>query len=156
MKLFQYRTTQIINTNLDEAWKFFSNPQNLSKITPPWLNFIVTTDLSPKMYEGMIITYKVHPLFGVPLNWVTEIKNVKEKCFFVDEQRFGPYKFWHHQHLFVENNNGVKMDDIIHYAIPFDPLSRPLNEIVVNKKIKQIFLFREQVINKLFNSSTSN
>ena len=135
---------------LDNSWNFFSDPRNLPKITPPWLNLKVTSDLPDKMYEGMIITYKVYPFLGIPSNWVTEITQVKEKNFFIDEQRFGPYKFWHHQHHFKQIDDGIEMEDIVTYALPLDPLSRPLNSLFVGKKIKEIFKFREEVLKKLF------
>jgi ligand-binding SRPBCC domain-containing protein len=150
MKIFLLKTSQTIPLSIDEAWNFFSNPGNLSKITPPWLNLKIASELPDKMYEGMIISYKVYPFFGIPFNWITEITSVKEKNFFIDEQRFGPYKFWHHQHHFIEVNEGVEMGDIIHYAISFDPFSRVLNNILVEKKIKKIFEFRKEVIKKLF------
>ncbi|MGE5812416.1 MAG: SRPBCC family protein [Ignavibacteria bacterium] len=150
MKLFLLKTSQTIPLSIDEAWNFFSNPGNLSKITPPWLNLKITSELPEIMYEGMIISYKVYPFLGIPSSWITEITSVNEKNFFIDEQRFGPYKFWHHQHHFKEVNEGVEMEDIVHYAIPFDPFSRVLNNFVVEKKIKKIFEFRKEVIKKLF------
>jgi len=151
MKIFTIKANQTIPISIDEAWGFFSNPNNLPKITPPWLNLKVTSELPDKMYEGMIITYKVYPFWGLPSNWVTEITTVKEKIFFIDEQRFGPYKFWHHQHHFKKTSSGVEMTDIINYALPFDPLSRPLNNILVGKKVKEIFSFRKGVLENLFN-----
>ena len=150
MKIFTIKANQTIPIQIDEAWDFFSNPSNLPIITPPWLELRVTSELPDKMYEGMIITYKVHPLLGIPSTWVTEITTVKEKSFFIDEQRFGPYKFWHHQHHFKETNNGVEMSDIINYALPFDPFSRPMNNILVGKKVKEIFEFRKDVLKKMF------
>ena len=137
MKIFTIKTKQTIPISIEEAWNFFSNPSNLPKITPSWLNLKVTSELPNKMYEGMIITYKVYPFAGIPSNWVTEITQMKEKIFFIDEQRFGPYKFWHHQHHFKETSSGVEMTDIVNYALPFDPFSRPLNSILVGKKVRK-------------------
>ena len=135
---------------LNDAWNFFSNPRNLSKITPPWLNLKITSDLPDRMYEGMIISYKVYPLLGIPSNWVTEITRMKEMELFIDEQRLGPYKFWHHQHLFKEIDEGIEMTDIVNYTIPLDPLTRPLNTLIVGKKVNEIFEFRKEVLNRLF------
>jgi ligand-binding SRPBCC domain-containing protein len=151
MKIFTVKANQTIPISIKEAWDFFSNPNNLPKITPPWLNLKVTSELPDKMYEGMIITYKVYPILGIPSNWVTEITTVKEKTFFVDEQRFGPYKFWHHQHHFKEIDEGVEMKDIVNYVLPLDPLSRPLNNILVGKRVEEIFSFRKDVLKNLFN-----
>jgi len=150
MKIFTIKTNQSLPISIEDAWDFFSNPNNLPKITPPWLNLKVTSELPDKMYEGMIVTYKVYPVLGIPSNWVTEITTVNEKVFFIDEQRFGPYKFWHHQHHFKETSSGVEMTDIVNYALPFDPFSRPLNNILVGKKVEGIFEFRKEVLNDLF------
>jgi len=150
MKLYQIKSKQVLPMMLNDAWNFFSNPRNLSKITPPWLNLKITSDLPDRMYEGMIISYKVYPLLGIPSNWVTEIMRMKEMELFIDEQRLGPYKFWHHQHFFKEINEGIEMTDIVNYAIPLDPLTRPLNTLIVSKKVKEIFEFRKEVLNRLF------
>ena len=150
MKLYQLKVKQLLSISLDDAWSFFSDPGNLPKLTPDWLNLKITSDLPDEMYEGMIISYKVHPILGIPFNWVTEITSVKEKNFFIDEQRFGPYKFWHHQHHFKKIDKGVEMQDIVSYALPFDPISRPLNKLIVGNKVKKIFEFREEVLKKMF------
>lgn len=150
MKLYQLKVKQLLSISLDDAWSFFSDPGNLPKLTPDWLNLKITSDLPDEMYEGMIISYKVHPILGIPFNWVTEITSVKEKNFFIDEQRFGPYKFWHHQHHFKEIDKGVEMQDIVSYALPFDPISRPLNKLIVGNKVKKIFEYREEVLKKMF------
>ena len=116
------------------------------------MNFIVTSNFKngDKVYPGMIITYKVSPLFGIKMNWMTEITHVKEKEYFVDEQRFGPYALWHHQHHFKEINGGILMTDIIHYAIPYGFIGRIANSLTVRKKIKEVFAYREKTITELF------
>jgi ligand-binding SRPBCC domain-containing protein len=150
LKTYQFRSKQFLPITISEAWEFFSNPNNLAKITPPWLNFDVTSKLDSKMYAGMIITYLVRPLLNIPTTWVTEITHVREPNYFVDEQRFGPYKLWHHQHHFKETDNGIEMTDIVSYALPLDPLSRPINSLLVEKKVKGIFKFREKKLEELF------
>lgn len=150
MKVNQLTALQNLPISIDEAWEFFSNPNNLKVITPEWLNFKITSRLPDTMYPGMIINYKVHPVLGIPTTWVTEITHVNEPYYFVDEQRFGPYKMWHHQHHFKETETGVEMTDIINYALPFDPFSRPLNSLLVEKRVKEIFEFRERKLFELF------
>jgi len=98
----------------------------------------------------MIITYKIAPLFGIKMNWMTEITHVKEGEYFVDEQRFGPYALWHHQHHFKEIKGGVLMTDILNYAIPHGPIGRLANAILVEKQVKQIFEYRVKAVEKLF------
>jgi len=154
MKIYQIKAKQLLPISLYDYWEFFSNPGNLPKITPPWLGLKLTSDLPDRMYEGMIITYKVYPFLGIPYNWVTEITHVEEKKSFIDVQRFGPYKFWHHQHHFNETDKGIEMIDIVYYAIPFDPFSRPLNNLLVGKKVKDIFNYRKEVLDELFSNKS--
>lgn len=103
-----------------------------------------------KIYPGMIITYKISPLFGIKLNWVTEITQVKDQEYFIDEQRHGPYALWHHEHHFTTIKGGVKMKDVLYYAMPFGVIGRLTNKLLVEGEIKKIFSYRETAINKLF------
>jgi ligand-binding SRPBCC domain-containing protein len=152
VKTYLLRAEQAIPVSLSEAWDFFSSPLNLEKITPKDMNFVVTSNYNGdiKMYPGMLITYKVSPIFGIKMNWMTEITHVKEGEYFVDEQRFGPYALWHHQHHFKEIKGGVLMTDILNYAIPYGIIGRWSNTILVKKRIKDIFKYREKAIVELF------
>jgi len=116
------------------------------------MKFVVTSNYedNAKMYPGMIITYKITPLLGIKMNWMTEITHVKENDYFVDEQRFGPYALWHHQHHFKEVKGGVLMTDIVNYAIPYGIIGRIANKLLVEKQIMKIFNYRTKEINKLF------
>jgi ligand-binding SRPBCC domain-containing protein len=152
VKTYALKTEQAIPISLDEAWDFFSSPLNLAKITPKEMSFVVTSDYTAdtKMYAGMIITYIISPVLGIKMNWMTEITHVKEGEYFVDEQRFGPYALWHHQHHFKVIPEGVLMTDILNYAIPYGIIGRLANTILVDKQIKQIFSYREKAIKELF------
>jgi hypothetical protein len=136
---------------MDDAWEFFSNPKNLQQITPKNLGFkIVSKYHGDNMYPGQIIEYTVKPVLGIPLYWMTEITHVDEKKYFVDEQRFGPYSMWHHQHHFKETSNGIEMTDIVHYKIPFGFLGSIANSLFIKKQLKQIFDHRYKTVEKLF------
>ena len=152
MKTYLLKTEQAIPISLDKAWDFFSSPLNLAKITPDGMGFKVTSEYSAetKMYAGMIITYKITPLFGIKMDWMTEITHVKDGEYFVDEQRFGPYALWHHEHHFKEIKGGVIMNDILNYAIPYGPIGRIANSILVKKQVTKIFAYREKAIEKMF------
>jgi ligand-binding SRPBCC domain-containing protein len=151
MAFFQFYREQYIPASLDEVWDFISSPQNLKKITPPYMGFEITSGHLPeKMYAGMIISYKVSPLPGFKTDWVTEITHVEDKKYFVDEQRVGPYSLWHHQHLLVPSNGGVLMKDIITYAPPFGFLGSIMNSLVIKGKLEEIFNFREQCVKDMF------
>ena len=151
MKIYQLKTSQKLPISLEKAWNFFSNPANLSKITPSWLNFEVRTELPEKMYAGMIITYFVRPLLNIPQIWVTEITHVSKPNYFVDEQRFGPYKMWHHEHIFTGlKDGGIEMHDIVSYVVPFGIIGRIMNKLIISKKINQIFNYRKTVLDNMF------
>lgn len=152
MKTYRIEFTQEIPVDLDIAWEFFSSPLNLTEITPKDMTFDVTSPGmdKTKMYPGLIITYKVSPLLGIKLDWMTEITHVKDKEYFIDEQRFGPFAFWHHQHHFKKIDGGVLMHDILHYAIGFGPIGKIANAITVKKKINEIFDFRFKKVEELF------
>lgn len=151
MKLYTLFKEQKLNISLDEAWDFFSSPENLKKITPPYMGFEITSDFKQeKMYAGMIIAYIVKPVLNIPMRWVTEITHVKEKEYFIDEQRFGPYKFWHHLHQFRIDNGELIMVDKVNYALPFGIIGRIVHSLFVRKRVEGIFDYRKKVLDELF------
>lgn len=152
MKVYKKETVQYINASLEECWSFFSSPSNLQKITPETMGFEITDFDNKSMYAGQIIQYKVSPILGLKLRWTTEITQVKDKTCFIDEQRFGPYSFWHHKHFFEATENGVKMTDVVHYALPLGFLGRIVNALIVKNKLEAIFNYRYLKVNQLFNS----
>jgi ligand-binding SRPBCC domain-containing protein len=152
MKIYKKESVQYVNASMEECWSFFSNPKNLQKITPQDMGFQITDFDDKKMYPGQLIQYKVSPLLGLKLSWVTIITVVKDNSYFVDEQRFGPYAMWHHKHFFEATENGVKMTDVVHYALPLGFLGRIMNSLVVKKKLTEIFSYREKMVDKMFNS----
>ncbi|HPG08069.1 MAG TPA: SRPBCC family protein [Saprospiraceae bacterium] len=136
---------------LEEAWQFFSRPENLGQITPPEMNFKVLSDLlSVPMYAGMVIRYRLTPLLGIPASWVTEITQVNEPFYFVDEQRFGPYRYWHHEHHFEIKDDGILMTDLLHYVVPFGFIGKWIDKWLISKKIDQIFAYRKNILAKMF------
>ena len=150
--MYQLKRTQFIKSDIQTCWDFFSSPKNLKLITPPYMGFEVKVDLPEKMYEGLMIEYTVKPLMGIPMSWITEIKTVKENEFFVDEQRKGPYSIWHHEHHFKQVEGGVEMTDIVSYVIPLGILGKIAHPIIVRKKLEEIFAFRFQKVEEIFNS----
>ena len=151
--LHSIQTTQLIKSDIKTVWDFMSSPKNLAVITPEYMQFEILSDLGDgKMYQGQIIEYYVRPVLNIKLHRVTEITHVKENDFFVDEQRFGPYTFWHHKHSFKETAQGVEMSDSIHYKLPLGILGKIGNELLVKKQLKEVFDHRFKVVEKIFNS----
>lgn len=153
MKLYKIETVQYVNSSVEECWDFFSSPKNLQTITLDNMSFEIKDFDEKRMYHGQLITYTLKPLFGIKISWVTEITACKENEYFIDIQRFGPYKLWHHKHFFERTKDGrTKMTDIVHYALPLGILGRFMNTIIVENKLKTIFDFRHNKIEELFNS----
>ena len=150
MKLYQIKTKQKLPISIEKAWDFFSNPKNLKKITPEEMSFEIISGAEKSIYPGQIIQYNVSPIFGIKLRWVTEITHVIDNKYFVDEQRFGPYSLWHHKHFFKEIKGGILMEDVVDYKIPLGWLGQLAHFIFVKNRLKKIFKFRENKLEKLF------
>ena len=150
MKIYRFTKSQLLPITIDKAWAFLSDAKNLKKITPDYMGFNIIEKEDTKMYAGQIIQYIVTPILGIPTKWVTEITQVKDKSYFVDEQRFGPYSLWHHKHFIKEVDGGVEMLDIIDYKIPFGLIGRIANPILVKPKLNEIFDYRKQKLIDLF------
>jgi len=151
MSIFTLQQTQMIPAPIHIVWEFISSPYNLKLITPEYMGFeVLTKDLPDKMYPGMIIAYKVKPLLNIPMTWVTEITHVRDFEFFVDEQRIGPYKLWHHQHHLKEVDGGVLMTDIVNYKLPFGLLGKAAHPIIIKPKLNDIFNYRKNKVEAIF------
>ena len=151
MAVHSFKTVQLIPVSLEHAWDFFSSPSNLQVITPPKMDFrIISRYQGSKMYPGQVIEYTVKPLLNIPMYWMTEITHVQPKEVFVDEQRFGPYSMWHHQHHFKEVAGGVEMTDIVHYKIPGWWIGDVMNSLYVKKQLTEIFDYRFKKVEELF------
>lgn len=148
--MYQLKRTQFIPADIDVCWEFFSNPNNLQKITPEYMRFQVLTEVPDTMYPGLMIAYKVRPVLGIPLNWLTEITQVEHHRFFVDEQRVGPYKIWHHEHHFKKVAGGVEMTDIVTYHLPLGFLGKLAHALFVGKQLDGIFEHRFKAVDQLF------
>ncbi len=147
---------QELPISMDEAWAFFSTPANLEKLTPKNLQFKILTCSHDTMVEGQIISYKIRLMPFVWMNWVTEIKQVEENNFFVDDQRSGPYKIWHHRHTFTETENGVLMQDQVHYLLPFGFIGKIVHTLFVKAQLKRIFNYRKEMLAERFGGKATN
>ena len=150
MKIYHLQTIQKLPISLDEAWEFFSNPENLKIITPDYMGFVIKSGAEKPMFSGQIIQYTVTPILGIKMKWVTEITHVDPKKHFVDEQLYGPYAFWHHKHFFKEIPGGIEMEDSLDYKLPLGFLGQLAHPFLVKPKIEEIFEFRRKKLIELF------
>ncbi len=150
MKIYTKSSKQNLPISIQEAWEFLSNPKNLKIITPDYMGFIIESGADKPMFAGQVIQYIVTPVLGIKTKWVTEITHVEEGHFFVDEQRFGPYSFWHHKHFLKEIPGGVEMEDVIDYKIPMGIIGQLMHPIIVKPKLDEIFDYRHKKLIALF------
>ena len=151
MSIYSLKRVQNIPTTLDKAWDFFSSPYNLSRITPSELRFnIISRYQSGQVYAGQLIEYKLSPIPGFRVYWMTEITHVVSGHYFVDEQRRGPYKLWHHQHHFREMEGSIEMTDIVHYQLPLGILGALAHGLFVGRQLENIFDYRRKKIEEIF------
>jgi ligand-binding SRPBCC domain-containing protein len=148
--IYTLEAKQFLPVTIEEAWDFFSSPVNLRDITPAHMNFEITSKCHGKAYTGQIITYRVSPIPGFRTSWVTEITHVEEGKYFVDEQRFGPYSMWHHEHIFEVVEGGVMMTDRVSYKIPLGILGHMAHVFFIKKQLTDIFSYRNQVLSERF------
>lgn len=151
MKKYFIEKNTLIPAPVTDTWKFFSDPRNLARITPPGMKFkILTPDLAENIFSGMLIQYSVIPLLGIRMKWLTEIKDVKKPFEFTDVQQKGPYALWVHRHSFTKHEKGTLMKDEVEYALPLSFIGQIANSILIRKKLRLIFDYREKVIEEIF------
>lgn len=148
--MYYLEFSQTVPLSLKKSWDFFSSPSNLALLTPPELHFEMVTPEEEKMYPGQIISHLIRPVWNFPIEWVTEITQVKELDYFIDEQRFGPYKFWHHEHRFVEVPGGVEIIDKIYYKMPFGIFGKMVHFFKVERDLQIVFSYRHAKLEELF------
>jgi len=150
MKTYQLTRRQTLPVDLETAWDFFSNPFNLRLITPPWLDFNITSQVPDVIHAGLVISYRIRPFAGIGVPWVSEITRVKPPEFFVDEQHRGPYRYWRHQHFLQTIPGGTENRDEVEYRLPGGPVGTLLHTLFVRRRLEAIFDFRHDACREIF------
>ena len=139
---------QTVSTNIDIDWDFIRTPRNLNRITPDDMSFEIVSDLPEEMYNGLLIEYRI----GIPIigkqTWLSELKHIRDRHSFVDEQRCGPYRFWYHYHEITEVDNGVRFIDRVNYIMPFGPFGEIARALYVKKELNKIFDYRREAMER--------
>lgn len=148
--IYTLTTSTCLGASRYECWEFLKNPENLNLITPPELHFRIISDIPATMFDGMLIEYSIRvPGFGQQ-KWLTEIKHIMEYHSFVDEQRYGPFRFWYHFHGITESTQGLNSVDHVTYIMPFGYLGRLLHAGYVRKVLLHIFRYRKEKLKQIF------
>ncbi len=148
--MYSLKYVQQFPLSIEKCWDFFSSPVNLKILTPDHLGFDITTTETRQMYAGQIIGYKIRPLWNISIEWFSEITHVQAPNYFIDEQRFGPYKFWHHEHRFVPISEGTEMTDLIYYKLPYGPVGKIFHFLKVKQELDAIFSYRSAKLKNMF------
>lgn len=142
---------QVLPQPQEVIWDFFSRPDNLRELTPGEVGFEMLSNLDGQpMYPGMLVEHRIRPIAGIPLYWMTEIVQVVQGQYFIDEQRFGPYAFWYHQHHFTAHPQGTLMTDHLHYRVGWGPLGTLANVFLVERMVEKIFSYRQKALADYF------
>jgi ligand-binding SRPBCC domain-containing protein len=146
----ELRRVQVLSAGLATVWAFFADPRNLALLTPPGLAFELTSEPSSPMTNGLVVTYRLCPLLGITVPWVSEISGIEAGRQFIDEQRVGPYRTWRHEHVFTPVAGGVEVRDLVHYSLPCGALGDVVNALVVAPRLRRIFDYRRRVLEQRF------
>lgn len=149
MKMHTLTREQFVPADRDEVFAFFARPENLSRLTPPGLGFVILTPRPVAMEPGALIDYTIR-VFGFRLRWTTLISEIDPGRSFVDEQSKGPYSSWRHTHLFGEAPGGTVVRDEVRYALPLGPIGELAHALAVKRRLRSIFDFRERAIAEIF------
>lgn len=148
-RMFTLKRIQLIEQPVTDVFNFFQRPENLARITPPWLDFKILTSSPVRMTEEAIIDYTIRWI-KIPIRWKTKITEYNPPHSFVDQQIRGPYTFWHHTHTFEKTKRGTRMTDTVRYALPMWIVGDFMHELVVRKQLNDIFDYRERAIDSIF------
>ncbi|HPF69435.1 MAG TPA: SRPBCC family protein [Candidatus Krumholzibacteria bacterium] len=149
MNVHEITAEQRVARPRDDVFAFFARPENLARITPPWLGFRILTPSPVPMREGALIDYVIR-LGPLPTRWRTMITTYDPPHRFVDEQLAGPYSYWHHTHEFLEDGDGTLLRDHVRYALPLGPLGDLVHALAVRRQVETIFAHRRRIIDDLF------
>jgi ligand-binding SRPBCC domain-containing protein len=150
MKIYQLYRQQTLNMTIQDAWSFFSSPYHLNDITPDFFHVTITSKVPEKIYAGLMISYQMKAVFGIPMNWLSEVSHCNEPKRFVYEQRIGPFKFWSHEVCLTEQHNGILLEDIMFYAMPLGWLGQLINTVLIADKLERIFDTRHTYLQSKF------
>lgn len=146
MKIYQLYRRQILNLSQQEAWDFFSSPYYLNEITPDFFNVEIVSNVPAKIYAGLMISYRMKAVWGLPMGWLSEISQCEEPHRFVYQQGVGPFKFWSHEVCLTQQEQSIIMEDIVFYAMPWGWLGQCLHALLIGGKLQQIFDTRQEYL----------
>ncbi|MGR9073685.1 MAG: SRPBCC family protein [Gammaproteobacteria bacterium] len=146
MKIHRMHFRQGLALKPDQAWDFFSSPFRLNEITPDFFHVTVTSEVPEEIYAGLMVSYSMKAVFGIPMAWLSEISHSDKPRYFVYQQRIGPFLFWSHEVRLTEQDSGVILEDIVFYAMPLGWIGEFLHKFLIAGRLERIFAVRRKVL----------
>lgn len=134
---------QSLKMSQEQAWHFFSSPHHLNSITPDFFNVVPTSKVPDNIYSGLMISYTMKAIMGMPMSWLSEISHCQSPYYFIYEQRVGPFKFWSHEVRLTKKHSMILLEDIVFYAMPFGMFGELMHKFLIAKKLSDIFETRQ-------------
>ena len=146
-----FHCAQEVELPLEEVFAFHGEAANLNLVTPPWLRFEILPPVPTEISVGTRIDYRIR-WHGIPLRWQTEILVWEPPHRFVDVQRRGPFRWWHHEHRFERRGTGTLVIEDVDYAGPPIPF---VHALAVRPDVEKIFAHRRKRLAELLRSPPS-
>jgi ligand-binding SRPBCC domain-containing protein len=146
MKIYQLYRRQSLAMSEQQAWDFFSSPYFLNQITPDFFHVDITSPVPEHIYAGLLISYRMKAVCGVPMSWLSEVCYCDEPKRFVYQQRVGPFNFWSHEVRISPENQGIVLEDLVFYTMPWGWIGELLHGMLIGKKLQCIFDTRRAYI----------
>ncbi len=137
--------SQVVPCPRDEVFPFFADARNLEQLTPPFLRFRILEVSTAEIRQHTRIRYRLR-LHGVPVGWHTVIEEWEPPVGFTDHQRRGPFRLWRHRHDFIEVDGGTLLRDTVRFAVYGGGLLPEVATRWVERDLRQIFTYRQDVI----------
>jgi len=139
MKIYQLYRQQPLNVTPEQAWEFLSSPYHLNEVTPDFFNVEIISQVPNSIYAGLMISYRMRAVFGIPMAWLSEVSHCQIPQRFIYEQRIGPFKFLSHEVRLTETDGGVILEDILFYAMPLGWFGELTHTLLIGSKLQRIF-----------------
>jgi ligand-binding SRPBCC domain-containing protein len=139
VKIYQLYRRQTLGMTRKQAWEFFSSPHFLNDITPDFFHVDITSPVPDEIYAGLMISYQMKAVWGIRMSWLSEISHCQKPLRFIYQQRIGPFEFWSHEVCLNECPDGIVVEDIVFYAMPYGWLGGLLHDLLIGDKLKRIF-----------------
>lgn len=146
MRIYRIYRRQELQMSIEHAWQFFSSPHNLNQITPSFFSVDITSPVPDDIYEGLMISYRMKAVLGIPMAWLSEVSHCEKPKRFIYQQRVGPFHFWSHEVSFTSNGEHTVLEDIVFYSMRWSWLGYLLHVLVIDNKLKRIFDVRQDYL----------